>query len=238
MRWVVFEPAVVGRVVRRRDDHPVGRTRRTAPVMGQNGVGNDRGRRVAAPALDPDLHPVRREDLEGRDEGRLGEGMGVDAEKEGAGDPLGPPVLRRRLGDRQDVILVKGALVRDPPVARRPERHQLVLVGRVRVHGEIVADEPGNVDDERGRDWHAGERMQTHGPSGRRAGCKKGSGGAPAVHRGARQHPGEASIGRRPTRRQAENLRSKPDAAGRAFGGAPTSGARDQGRPMNFRAFR
>ena len=56
-------------------------------------MGDDRRRRVAAAALDPDLHAVGREDLERGDEGGLGQGVGVDAEEERAGDPLGPPVL-------------------------------------------------------------------------------------------------------------------------------------------------
>jgi hypothetical protein len=48
VRWVVLDAAVLRRIVRGGDDDAVGQSRAPAPVVGENGVGDDRGRRVAA----------------------------------------------------------------------------------------------------------------------------------------------------------------------------------------------
>jgi hypothetical protein len=63
---VVLESAIVGRVVRGRDDDTVGEARRTAHVVGENGERDNRGRRVTVATLDTDLDPIRRENLKGR----------------------------------------------------------------------------------------------------------------------------------------------------------------------------
>jgi len=63
MRWVVFDAAVLRRIVRGGDDDAVGQSRAPAPVVGENGVGDDRGRRVAAILVHHDLDAMGRQHL-------------------------------------------------------------------------------------------------------------------------------------------------------------------------------
>ena len=73
----------------------------------------DRGRGGVAPAgLDPHLDPVGGEDLEGRGEGGLGEGVGVHAEEERPGEALRATVLDEGLARGEDVVLVEARLQR------------------------------------------------------------------------------------------------------------------------------
>ena len=93
---VVLEPAVVGRVVRRRDDDPVGQPAaggrrgvgsgdRPAPVRDEDRVGDGRRRRHAERVGgDADVDPVRREHLERRRGRRLAQGVGVPSEEQRA----------------------------------------------------------------------------------------------------------------------------------------------------------
>ena len=62
---VVLEAAVVGRVVRRRDHDPVGEAGRTPPVGPEDGVRDGGGRREAVGGIDPHVHAVGDEHLEG-----------------------------------------------------------------------------------------------------------------------------------------------------------------------------
>ena len=41
---IIFEPAILGRVVRRRDDNAVSQSAAAAPIVTKNGMRNDRGR--------------------------------------------------------------------------------------------------------------------------------------------------------------------------------------------------
>ncbi len=114
---VVLEAAVAGRVVGRRDDDPVGEIRSAGAIVGEDGMGDDRRRRVALAVVDPDVHLVRREHLEGAGPGGVGERMGVGAEEERAGDGLLSPVVADGLGNGEDVGLVERAIERRAPVA-------------------------------------------------------------------------------------------------------------------------
>ena len=62
---IVFEAAVFGRVVRGRDDDPVGQPGRAAAVVAKDGVRDDRRRRVAAIPVDHHLDAVGGQHLEG-----------------------------------------------------------------------------------------------------------------------------------------------------------------------------
>ncbi len=108
---VVLEPAIVGRVVGRRDDDAVGQATAigTVAVRDDDGVGNGRGRRVPVVGVDPDVDPVRHEDLERGPGRRLGEGMSVAADEQRAVGPLRAPVPADGLADGDDVGLVEGA---------------------------------------------------------------------------------------------------------------------------------
>src|SRR5690606_2718466 len=108
---VVLESAVGGRVVGGRDDDAVrAGTGRVPPVVGEDGVRDGRGRRVAVGAVDEHGDPVGGEHLQGGDPSGLGQGVGVRAEVEGAVGALGGAVLADGLAGRGDVVVVEGAL--------------------------------------------------------------------------------------------------------------------------------
>ena len=103
VRRVVLEAAVLGRVVRRRDDDAVRAMPGAISVVHENRTRDDRGRGHAVVALDDGFHPVGDEDLERRALRRLGDCVGVLAHVERAVDPLGTPVIADGLGDRRDM---------------------------------------------------------------------------------------------------------------------------------------
>ena len=67
---VVLEAAVLGRIVRRRDDDAVREVLLAAAVVDEDGSGDDRGRGDAVVALDDRLHSIARQDLQCRALGR------------------------------------------------------------------------------------------------------------------------------------------------------------------------
>ena len=56
--WVVFEAAITRRIMRRRDDDPVGESCLPATVVSQNRVRDDRGRRVFIPFRDHHIDAI------------------------------------------------------------------------------------------------------------------------------------------------------------------------------------
>ena len=94
---VVLEPAVGGRVVRRRDDDAVGEpgAGRPAAVGAQDGVRHGRRRRVAVGGVDEHGDVVGGEHLERARPRRLGQGVGVAAEEQRAVDALRAAGTRR-----------------------------------------------------------------------------------------------------------------------------------------------
>jgi len=61
MRWVVFDAAVLRRIMRGSDNDAAGQSRAQAPVVGEDGVGDDRGRRIAAILVHHDLDAMGRQ---------------------------------------------------------------------------------------------------------------------------------------------------------------------------------
>ena len=88
VRRVVFEAAVAGRVVRRRHDDPVRRRAAAVAVVGQDRMRDDRRGRGEVVGVDHHVDAVRREHLDDRAKGRLGERVRVAAEEERAVDAL------------------------------------------------------------------------------------------------------------------------------------------------------
>ena len=123
---VVLEPAVVRRVVRGRDDDPVGQAGSArAPAVGaQDGVRHRRRRRVAVGGVDQHGDTVGGEHLEGADPRRLRQGVGVPAEEQRPVDALLGAVLADRLRGGEDVSLVerarRGSSLDGPRCRRRP----------------------------------------------------------------------------------------------------------------------
>ena len=81
---VVLEAAVLGRIVRRRDDDAVREVLLATAVVDEDGPGDDRRRRDAVVGLDDRLHAVGRQDLQRRALGRRGQRVRVLAHVERA----------------------------------------------------------------------------------------------------------------------------------------------------------
>ena len=133
---VVLEAAVLGRVVRRRDDDPVGGALAPAAVVREDRVRDDGRRRVAVVGVDRDRHVVGGQHLEDAARRRLGQPMRVTAEEERTVDALRAAVPADGLADREHVGLVERVRRRAPAVARRPERD--ALLGHRRVGRSVV----------------------------------------------------------------------------------------------------
>ena len=82
-------------------------------------------------------HAVGREDLEGRDERRLTQGVGVLAHEQGAVDSIAFPEFGNRLSDGQDVMLVEARLRRASPVTGRPKGDLLGRIGAYLVATDV-----------------------------------------------------------------------------------------------------
>jgi hypothetical protein len=147
VRRVVLESAVLGRVVGRGDDDPVGQTLLSSPVVREDGVGDDRRRSADPVAVHPHLDAVPRQHLERGAKRRLRERVGVHPEKERARRPRVPPALADRLRHGEDVVLVEGTGQGRASVTGRSEGHPLRRVGQVETFVEIGGDQPRNVDE-------------------------------------------------------------------------------------------
>jgi hypothetical protein len=88
VRRVVLEAAVLGWVMRWRDDDPVGQAVRAAAVVGEDGVRERRRWRKAIRRVDADVHAVGDEDLQRGPERGLRQRMGVTTHEERAADRL------------------------------------------------------------------------------------------------------------------------------------------------------
>ncbi len=86
VRGVVFETAVIGRIVGRRDDHPIRQSALPASVVSEDGVRNHRRRGVAHVRVDHNFHAVARKNLNRAVKRWLGEGVRVHPNEEGASD--------------------------------------------------------------------------------------------------------------------------------------------------------
>ena len=106
-RRVVLDAAILGRVVRRRDDDAIGQTGAATAVVHEDGMRDDGRGRPFALARVAHLHVVRREDLERGALRRLGECVRVRAEEQRPGRALRLAVLAHRLRHREDVRLIE-----------------------------------------------------------------------------------------------------------------------------------
>ena len=153
VRRVIFEAAVVRRIMRGRDDNPVGQSRFSPAIVSQNRVGNHRGRRVFVPFGQHHLDAVRREHFERGGTGRNRQRVRIDAEKQRTRDVLLGAILANRLGNREDVPFVESPLERRAAMPRGAERHALRWhsgIGHLRV---VSGDEPRHIDQYSGWRW-------------------------------------------------------------------------------------
>ena len=126
---IVFETAVLRRIMRRRHHDAVGKAGLAALVVGQDGVGDHRRRRIAVMRVDHHLDAVGREHFERARQRRLGQRVGVDPDEDRPVDAAALAVIAQRLADRQDMGLVEGVVAarsrdaltcRTPPAAPAP----------------------------------------------------------------------------------------------------------------------
>ena len=134
---VVFESAILRRIVRGADDNPVRQTRCPAPIVGEDGVRDDRRRRIAPKGVDPRLNAVCGQHLDRGGECGLRQGVGVHAQEQRTIDAGMATIETNRLCDRRDVHLIERGLERRSPMARRTEGDSLCRNGRIRLQGEI-----------------------------------------------------------------------------------------------------
>ncbi len=87
IRGIVFEAAVLGRIVRGRDDDPIGEPAVTVPIIRQDGMRNHRSRRVSVARVEHHIDVVRDQHLQRADQRGLGQGVRVDPDEQRAGDP-------------------------------------------------------------------------------------------------------------------------------------------------------
>jgi hypothetical protein len=142
---VVFEPAVMRRIVRRRDDDAVGESRLAPAVVSENRVGDNRRWGIFIPLRDHDFHPVCRQDLERTGKGRLGEGMRVHAEKQRAIDLLLLPIQTNGLTDGEDMPFIKSPFEGGTAMPGGAEGNPLSRHRRVRRFRIVGRDEFGYV---------------------------------------------------------------------------------------------
>ena len=115
---VVLEAAILGRIVRRRDDDAVGKMCLARAVVDEDGPRDDRRRRHAVVALNDGLDAIGRQDLQRGALGRTGQRVRVLAHVERAIRALAAPIVADRLGDGQDVRLGECAVVAASPGVR------------------------------------------------------------------------------------------------------------------------
>ena len=68
--------------------------------VGQDGMGDRRGRRVAAALIDANLHPIGQQHLKGGDHGRFGQRVGISADENRPSNALFRTVIHNGLGNR------------------------------------------------------------------------------------------------------------------------------------------
>ena len=147
VRRIVFEAAILGRIVRGRDDDAVGQPVLAPEIVDEDRLGNRRRRGVFATLRYHRLDPVCRQDFQGALEGGPRQRMAIAADEQGSGDMLAPAIQANRLGDCQHMGLVEGAVERRAAMSGCAERHTLRRrrgIGAPRVVG---VDQLGGIDE-------------------------------------------------------------------------------------------
>ncbi len=122
---VVFEAAIVGRIVRGRDHDAVGQSAGAPAIVAEHRVRERRGRRVSQCLVHHHLDIVGRQHLERAGEGGLGEGVSILGQEQGTIGAVGRPVFTDGLGNRQDVAFVERAVEGGAAVSAGAEAHAL-----------------------------------------------------------------------------------------------------------------
>ena len=115
-RGIVFEPAVLWRVMGWGNDYSIGKPSSSAPVVCEYGMGNDGSGGISKTLLHHDVYLIGGKHLDRGGKRRLGKGMGIHSHEEGAVDAFASSIFTDGLGNGQDVVLVEALLERRTPV--------------------------------------------------------------------------------------------------------------------------
>ena len=155
---VIFEAAILGRVVRGGDDNAVGKAAFPAAVVGEDRMGNDRSGRVIIAVGNPDLDVISGKDLEGSGAGGDREGVGVNAEEERAVGSLAFAIEADGLRDGHDMSFIEIAVEGGAAMAGGAKGDALRGHRGIGRRGKIGREEPGYVDKRCGVHRFAGKR--------------------------------------------------------------------------------
>ena len=159
---VVFESAVLRRVVGRRDDQAIGQARGSAVVVSEDGVGNHRSGGGTVVRSDARFHAVRGEDFERGLFGDGGGSVGVAAHEQRSAISLSLAEFDDGLGDRGNVGVVERALQRISPVPARAEGNALGGIGEIGLDRGVGPFEGGDIDQRFAGRGFSGKRMRGH----------------------------------------------------------------------------
>ena len=144
--WIVFEPTVVGRIVRRRDNDSVSKTGASPTVVHKNRVRNNGGRCVFIPLREHDLHPVRGQDFKRACDRRHGKGMRIHAKKERTINLVLCSIQANGLSDGKNMPFIERLLECRATMTGGAEHNPLARHRRVGLIRIVSCDESGNVD--------------------------------------------------------------------------------------------
>ena len=112
--------------MRRSDDNAIGKSVSAASVVANDGVRNNRSRRVTKSALVSNLNTVGGKDFNRGSEGWLRQSVGVFAQKQRPGNVVLFAELTNRLADRGYVVIVESVVLGAPSMSGRSKSNQLV----------------------------------------------------------------------------------------------------------------
>ena len=152
-RRVVFEAAILRRIVRRRDDYSINR------------MGNDGRRRVFVSFRDHHVDPIGGQYFERSRAGRHRQRMGIDSQIKWSGYLLLFTVQANRLGNREDMPFIERAVERRTAMPGGAEGNPLRRDCKIGHLGEVRGDESRHVD--QNFRWRRFSRQRTdlHGGS-------------------------------------------------------------------------
>ena len=148
---VVFEAAIVGRVVRGRDDYAIRKACSAPAVVGEYRVRNHRGGRVFVVLCKHDVHAVCSQHFERAGTGRHGQRMRVDAEEQRAAYILPLAVITDGLTDCQNMPFVERAFKGGATMSRGAERNPSRRHRKIGYPGVVGSNQSGHVDQHRWR---------------------------------------------------------------------------------------
>jgi len=152
----ILEATVSRRVVRRRDDDPVGQPARPRPVVAKDGMRDERRWCKTLVGIDHRCHAAGDQHLDHRAQRGSRQCVRVDTDEQRAVDAARPAIGADRLRDREDVRLVEGIVEGRAAVTRRPEADALGGLRDIGATRMLGAHECQQVDERTGRQQFAG----------------------------------------------------------------------------------